>query len=89
MNTPSTRTLAAALLAFGVFAAGLASAALSGAARAEPQPAIDRGLVERLVRAEEQQVKELERLTRATERAAERCGPPLSRPQAWRASLRG
>lgn len=48
------------------FVAGVVSAML-GAARAE-QPAIDRALVERLVRAEEAQVRQLEALTRATER---------------------
>ena len=48
------------------FVAGVMSA-MFGAARAE-QPAIDRALVERLVRAEEAQVRQLEALTRATER---------------------
>ncbi len=36
--------------------------------RAEPAPALDRNLVERLIRAEEQQARALERLTEATER---------------------
>ena len=48
------------------FVAGAASAML-GTARAE-QAAFDRAIVERLVRAEEQQVHALEALTRATER---------------------
>jgi hypothetical protein len=37
-------------------------------AHAEPQPALDRALVERLVRAQEAQVHALEALTRAAER---------------------
>ena len=48
------------------FVAGTAVATL-GSARAE-QPALDRALVERLVRAEETQARQLEALTRATER---------------------
>ena len=37
-------------------------------AHAEPQPTIDRQLVERLVRAEESQTRAIEELTRAVER---------------------
>lgn len=37
-------------------------------AHAEPAPAFDRGLVERLIRAQERQAQALERLTAATER---------------------
>lgn len=44
-----------------------AVAALSGA-RAEPQPAFDRALVERLVRAQEAQTRALEKLASVTER---------------------
>jgi hypothetical protein len=45
----------------------LAAAAVSGV-RAEPQPAFDRALVERLVRAQEAQTRALEKLVSATER---------------------
>jgi hypothetical protein len=62
MTTPLRFTLVCAL----VFVAGMASTTL-GFARAE-QPAIDRVLVERLVRAEEAQAHALEALTRVTER---------------------
>lgn len=50
-----------------VAVAALALAALSGA-RAEPQPAFDRPLVERLVRAQEAQTRALEKLVSAAER---------------------
>jgi len=39
-------------------------------AHADPQPALDRQLVERLVRAQESQARALEALTRAAERCA-------------------
>ena len=39
-----------------------------GHSRAEPTPALDRQLVERLVRAQEAQVRQLEALTRAVEK---------------------
>ncbi len=39
-----------------------------GRAHAEPQPTLDRALVERLVRAQEAQTHALEALVRATER---------------------
>jgi hypothetical protein len=42
-------------------------AALSGA-RADPQPAFDRAMVERLVRAQEAQTRALEKLVSVTER---------------------
>lgn len=57
------------------FAAGYASAWL-GHVRAEPQPAFDRSLAERLVRAQEQQAREQQGQRRAMEevsRAIERC----------------
>ena len=59
-----TRNVAALVLALAL---GAACATLSGA-RAEPQPSIDRGLVERVVRAQEAQAHQLEALVKATER---------------------
>lgn len=61
----SDRSIVLALLAG--FALMLAVAALS-VAHAEPQPALDRALVERLVRALETQARATERLVQATER---------------------
>jgi hypothetical protein len=49
------------------FAAGAAVASI-GHAHADPQPALDRALVERLVRAQESQAHALDALTRAAER---------------------
>jgi hypothetical protein len=40
---------------------------------ADPQPALDRQLVERLVRAQESQAHALEGIQRAVERAGDRC----------------
>jgi hypothetical protein len=75
----SSKTIVAVSLAF---AAGVLCVSL-GRVKADPQPAFDRMLVERLVRAQEAQVHALEALTRAQEaqvhglealtRAAERC----------------
>jgi uncharacterized membrane-anchored protein YhcB (DUF1043 family) len=48
------------------FAAGYVCASLSQA-RADPQPAFDRTLVERVVRAQEEQVREQEAQRRALE----------------------
>ena len=42
-------------------------------ARADTSPALDRQLVERVVRALEDQVRATEKLIQATERAGERC----------------
>jgi hypothetical protein len=53
------------LLAAAALGAALATI---GRAQAEPQPAFDRGLSERLVRAEEAQVHALDALVRAAER---------------------
>jgi uncharacterized protein HemX len=64
MTTQPIRSLVAVLLAFGL---GVACAAF-GRAHAEPQPALDRGLVERVVRAQEAQAHQLEALVRATEK---------------------
>jgi hypothetical protein len=58
-----TRNTVALVLAFMLGAA----VATLGAARAE-QPVIDRPIVERLVRAEETQARQLEALTRAADR---------------------
>jgi hypothetical protein len=57
-------------ISFVVLAAFLLGAALGaiGLARAEPQPAFERALTERLVRAEEQQARSLDALVRATEK---------------------
>jgi hypothetical protein len=62
--TPELRATVGCVVAF---LAGIAAATVHSA-RAEQQ-AIDRALVERLVRAEEQQARQLE----AVARAAERC----------------
>jgi hypothetical protein len=59
-----TRNLIAVLI---TVIATTAVAALSGA-HAEPQPAFDRSLVERLVRAEEAQTRSLEKIASAAER---------------------
>jgi hypothetical protein len=59
-----TRFIVTVFVAFG---AGAASSAF-GPVHAAPDPAFDRGLVERLVRAEEAQVHALETLVRATEK---------------------
>jgi hypothetical protein len=59
----------AAVFVVSALAAGAAIAAISGV-RAEPQPALDRSIVERLVRAEEAQTRALEKIASA----AERCG---------------
>jgi len=59
-----TRIVVTVFVAFG---AGVASSAF-GLAHAVPEPAFDRGLVERLVRAEEAQAHVLEALVRATEK---------------------
>lgn len=45
----------------------LLAAALSGRSRADTEPALDRQLVERLVRAQEAQVRATQELTRAVE----------------------
>jgi hypothetical protein len=69
------RNAFAALLLMATFAAGFACAAL-GRAHAEPQPAFDRSLVERLVRAQEESAREQEGQRRALEtlaRELERC----------------
>jgi hypothetical protein len=67
MVLPMTIRIIPTLMAcFVVFAAGAATATL-GRARAEPQPAFDRVLVERLVHAQEAQAHALEALTRAIE----------------------
>jgi len=63
MNIAALRLALALLLAF---VAGIATT-LIAPAHAE-QPAIDRALVERLVRAEETQARQLEALARAAER---------------------
>jgi hypothetical protein len=71
MGSNKARLIGALLLAFG---AGAVSAAI-GTAHADPQPVlltVDRALGERLVRAEEAQVRGLELLTRATERCNKR-----------------
>jgi hypothetical protein len=67
MHLSSSTTAIAVSLAF---AAGVLSASL-GRVNADPQPALDRGLVERLIRAQEAQVRAIEGLTRV----AERCKP--------------
>jgi hypothetical protein len=61
---PTTRSnvLLVVTLSSAVFVA-----ALSGA-RADPQPAFDRAMVERLVRAQEAQTRALEKLVSVTER---------------------
>jgi hypothetical protein len=64
MKAPLTRSLFGLLLAFAL---GVVVASL-GSARAQARPAIDRELVERLVRAEEAQTRELEALVRATDK---------------------
>jgi hypothetical protein len=64
MHLSSSTTAIAVSLAL---AAGVLGASL-GRVNADPPPALDRGLVERLVRAQEAQVHALEALTRATER---------------------
>jgi hypothetical protein len=60
-------TLPRFTLALGLAVVTGIASALIVPVRAE-QPPIDRALVERLVRAEEQQAKQLEALTRAAER---------------------
>ena len=64
------RSLAGMLIAFAL-ALGAASAILSRAS-AEPQPPLDRVLVDRLVRAQETQARALEALVRATEKCSKR-----------------
>jgi hypothetical protein len=59
----------AAAIAMSVLAAGIAIAAISGV-RAEPQPVLDRAIIERLVRAEEAQTRALEKIAST----AGRCG---------------
>jgi hypothetical protein len=58
------RYLIAVLIMLATIAA---LAALSGA-RAEPQPAFDRAIIERLVRAQEAQTRALEKIASAAER---------------------
>jgi hypothetical protein len=72
MSSRGALTTLALLL---TFVAGYVSASL-GSARAEPQPAFDRALAERLVRAQEEQAREQEGQRRALEaltREIERC----------------
>ena len=64
-NMTTTLPRLAMLLAAAALGAALAT---FGHAHAEPQPAFDRALTERLVRAEEAQVHALETLARAVER---------------------
>lgn len=63
------RNALAGLLLLTTFLAGYASAAL-GRAHAEPQPAFDRNLVERLIRAQEESAREQEGQRRALEAIA-------------------
>lgn len=67
---PNNTSRLTALLIAAALGAGVA-ATLSHA-HAEPEPALDRVLLERLVRAEESQVHALEALVRATERCNKR-----------------
>jgi hypothetical protein len=64
MTVPRISSIAAIVLAFtlGAICTGL------GSARAEPRPAIDRDLMERLVRSQESQIRAIESLVRATEK---------------------
>jgi hypothetical protein len=48
--------------------AGVIALAAGSGARAEPQPAFDRAIVERLVRAQEAQTRALEKIASAAER---------------------
>lgn len=63
------RNVLTGLLLVAMFLAGYASAAL-GRAHAEPQPAFDRSLVERLIRAQEESTREQEGQRRALEAIA-------------------
>lgn len=51
----------------------LAASGTMRVAHADPQPALDRQLVERMTRALEDQVRATDKLVQATERAAEKC----------------
>jgi hypothetical protein len=64
MTAPHIRSITAIFVAFilGAICTTL------GSARAEPRPAIDRDLMERLVRSQESQIRAIESLVRATEK---------------------
>lgn len=55
------------VLAF-VAGAAIAAALTTAHVHADPQPALDRQLVERLVRSQEEQTRQLQALVRATEK---------------------
>jgi hypothetical protein len=63
---PTNTSRFAALLIAAALGAG--AAATLSRAHAEPEPVLDRAMLERLVRAEEAQAHTLEALVRATER---------------------
>jgi len=68
MTFTNSRVLAGLIVAFAV---GAAASGAIGRAHADPHAAVvtfDRSLAERLVRAQEAEVKAIEALTRATER---------------------